>query len=94
MTSEDRRVDAFDAARRAADQLGRVRNKPVDGVVGIDRIEEGWQALVELVEMSRIPPSTDVLGAYEVTLDEHGDLVTYTLTGRYQRGHTTSEASD
>lgn len=85
---DNSRFSAFDAARRAADQLGVVRNRPVDGVVGIDRTEDGWQAIVELVEMERIPPSTDVLGAYEVTLDRHGDLLTYARRGRYQRGRT------
>jgi hypothetical protein len=43
---------------------------------------------VELVELSRVPNSTDVLGCYVVTLDNDGELVGYERVRRYQRGQT------
>ena len=32
---------------------------------------------VEVVELERIPNTTDVLGVYEVTVDKNGDLTGY-----------------
>jgi hypothetical protein len=72
-------------ARMAAQQLEQVSGRRVDGVTGIERTEEGWRVGLDLVESARIPPSTDVLGAYEVIVDEDGDLVRYERIRRYIR---------
>jgi hypothetical protein len=40
---------------------------------------------VQVVELSRIPNSTDVLGSYAVTLDKEGELVGYRRNRRYHR---------
>jgi hypothetical protein len=77
-----------EAARRAAQQLGDLRGREVDGVTGFERTGGGWRVLVELVEVSRVPRSTDVLGAYEVTLDGDGELVGYDRVRRYVRAQT------
>jgi hypothetical protein len=39
-----------------------------------------------VVELSRVPPSTDLLATYEVILDSGGDLVELTRARRYVRG--------
>lgn len=72
-------------ARLAARQLEQVSGRRVDGVSGIERTEEGWRVGLDLVESARIPPSTDVLGAYEVIVDDDGDLVRYERLRRYIR---------
>jgi hypothetical protein len=41
---------------------------------------------VEVLEMQRIPSTTDVLAVYEVSLDASGELVGYERTARYVRG--------
>jgi hypothetical protein len=40
---------------------------------------------VEVVELSRIPNTTDVLGLYEVTLDRNGEVTSAHRTRRYYR---------
>jgi hypothetical protein len=45
---------------------------------------------VEVVELARIPNTTDVLGKYEVTLDKDGEVTGAKRTRRYNR----SEAGD
>lgn len=82
------RLRPLEAARRAAQQLAELRGREVDGVAGFEPFEDGWRVVVELVEMSRVPHSTDVLGEYEVTLDAEGELVTYERLGRYVRART------
>lgn len=45
------------------------------------RDDEGWHVRVEMLEMSRIPPATDVLGQYEVLLSEDGAMVQFERKG-------------
>ncbi|MBO0681769.1 MAG: gas vesicle protein, partial [Candidatus Dormibacteraeota bacterium] len=43
---------------------------------------------VELLEVSRIPPTADVLGSYEVEVDQRGQLLAYRRVRRYSRSQT------
>ena len=55
--------------------------KPVS-VVQAYKDDRGWHVHVEMLEMSRIPPATDVLGEYEVLLAGDGTML------RFQRKRT------
>jgi hypothetical protein len=83
--SEARRV--VEAAR---EHLATLLGKDADSVSGLDRNGDGWIVTVEVVEVPRIPESTDVLGSYEVELDGDRNLVRYARRRRYYR----SEADD
>ena len=41
--------------------------------------------MFEVVEVSRVPPTTDVLASYEVALDDDGNLRRCTRRRRYYR---------
>jgi Gas vesicle synthesis protein GvpO len=71
--------------RRAKEQLAEVMGRRPDAVSGFAREEDGWRVTVEVVELERIPPSTDVLATYEVQLDADGNLAGYERTRRYVR---------
>jgi hypothetical protein len=58
----------------------------VEAVLGVERDDDsGWLVTVQVVELERIPRSTDVLGAYAVTMDEDGELTGYRRRRRYNR---------
>ena len=64
-------------AERARLQLAEVTSfKPV-AVVGSYKDAEGWHVSVDMLEMARLPESTDVLGTYLVLLDEEGNMVKF-----------------
>jgi len=66
-----------DLAERARQQLAEVTGfKPV-AVVGSYKDAEGWHVSVDMLEMARLPESTDVLGTYLVLLDEEGNIVKF-----------------
>ncbi len=44
-------------------------------VTGVHRDEEGWRVSLEMLEMSRIPPATDVVGEYVALLSSEGELL-------------------
>lgn len=73
-------------AQAAASQLLELTGREAEGVVGMERTDDGWRIEVEVVEVRRIPDTTDVLALYEVTVDEDGDLEGYRRLRRYGRG--------
>ena len=78
-------------ARAARQQLAELTGRPPESVLGLRKDDDGWKVTVEVVELGRIPPSTDLLGCYMVTLDDEGELVGYERVRRYQRGQAGGE---
>lgn len=81
-----KRATASQVAARAAQQLLELTGKGAEGVTGLERTDDGWKVHVEVVEVRRIPDTTDVLALYEVQVDEDGDLIGYRRLRRYTRG--------
>ena len=80
------RANASQVALEAARQLLELTGKQAEGVTSLQRTEDGWQVQVEVVEVRRIPDTTDVLAIYELDVDEHGALQGYRRARRYARG--------
>jgi|tagenome__1003787_1003787.scaffolds.fasta_scaffold20932117_2 hypothetical protein len=78
----------LDAART---QLKAILGRPADSVSGFERSEAGWLVQLEVVEVARIPASTDVLASYMLTLDGDRNLVRYRRGGRYYRSQASPE---
>lgn len=64
-------------------------NRPLDGVIEVDRTDDGWRAIAEFVERRAVPDTQDILGRYEILLDEDGRIHSYRRLDRYRRGDTT-----
>jgi Gas vesicle synthesis protein GvpO len=80
------RLSAREATVRVRRDLPELLGHPVDAVLGLEPDEnKGWNVTVQVVELSRIPHSTDVLGTYTVSLDQRGELQSYKRRRRYYR---------
>lgn len=77
---------AGEIARLAARQLGELTRRQVEGISGLGRDENGWRVEVEVVEVDRVPSSTDVMGTYAVSVDAQGELLSYERVERFVRG--------
>jgi len=86
--NETRRV-----VETAREQLAALLGKEPDSVSGLDRNGDGWIVTLEVVELPRIPESTDVLASYEVELDGDRNLVRYARGRRYYRSQAGDEES-
>jgi len=75
-----------EAARAALGYITELTGKELQGVVSIERSDNGWLVGVEVVEDRRVPSSNDVLGLYLTEIDADGFLSTYRRTRRYARG--------
>jgi hypothetical protein len=78
-------INAPQVAKRAKEQLVEITRLHPDTVSSIRKEEDGWHVSVEVVEMKRIPDSTDMLATYELLLDAEGNLLNYQRTRRYYR---------
>ena len=70
-------MNMTELAERAKSQLAEVTGlKPIT-VTGSFKDEQGWHITLDMLEMSRIPPATDVLGDYNVLVDDNGDMLKF-----------------
>ncbi len=81
-----RRPTAASVAENAARQLRELAGKEVEGVIGLERTDEGWKVQLDVLELRRVPNTTDVLASYEVLVDSDGELEGYRRVHRYVRG--------
>lgn len=56
--------------------------------IGAKKMGKEWQVRVEITEKSSIPEAMDVLGIYDVNLDEEGNVLRYERKGLKKRGDT------
>ena len=81
------KLSAREAVEAVREDFPALLGRPIESVLGVERDDEegGWRVTVQVVELERIPRSTDVLGAYVVALDGGGELVGYRRRRRYNR---------
>jgi len=80
------RFSGSSAVARAKDFLLELTGHPSESVSSLTRGPDGgWRVRLEVVELERIPRTTDILASYEVQLDAHGELLTYERVARYYR---------
>jgi hypothetical protein len=82
-------LSGSEAIQRVRRDLPQLLGRQIESILGLERDEDkGWSVTVQVVELARIPHSTDVLGSYTVTLDREGELTGYTRRRRYYRNQT------
>jgi hypothetical protein len=82
------------AGRLAAEALKTVEDFTgfrTEAATGMEWDGELWRVTVDALELSRVPNTTDVIGTYEVRLDDQGELRGYRRLRRYVRGEAREE---
>jgi len=68
----------------STDVIGR----GLDGIIEVSRDEDNWRAVVEIIERRSVPDTQDILGQYEIELDEQGEVIGYRRLEKYRRADT------
>ena len=68
----------------STDVIGR----SLDGIVEVSRNDDNWRAVVEIIERRSVPDTQDILGQYEIELDESGEVIGYRRLEKYRRADT------
>lgn len=80
-------IDLINHARAVFTQAtGRVP----EAVTGLRKEGDGWQVSLDVVELRRIPSSTDVMAEYLVQLSGDGDFLGYERMSRFIRSQSSS----
>jgi hypothetical protein len=82
---------ALQAARR---QLQELTGKDAEAVTRLEPADEdgGWRVWLEVLELERVPNTTDLLASYELELDGDGELLSYRRVRRYARSEQLEES--
>lgn len=79
-------VNLREAATIAVGCIEELTGKPCRGAIAVRPTDAGWTVEVEVVEDEKIPPTTEVLGLYEVEVGRDGTVTSYQRIRRYGRG--------
>jgi hypothetical protein len=87
--SDDGRLSAAELSQAALTTVHELTGYDPEAVTGLEWDGEGefWQVTVDVLELARIPNTTDVLASYVVQLDGGGTLRGLRRARRFQRGH-------
>jgi len=72
--------------RLAREELEELVGCQAEGVTGISKTDHGWTVQVEVLEVGRVPETTDVMAGYEVTVDADGNVTGDRRARRHLRG--------
>ncbi|HCU22328.1 MAG TPA: hypothetical protein DF698_05470 [Candidatus Atribacteria bacterium] len=84
-------MNAEEAIKKAREDLSLLAQLSVERVVGVSRMDGQWVVSVEGLERKSIPETMDVLGRYDVFLDENGGLISFERKNLRYRGNTDIE---
>jgi hypothetical protein len=87
-SNEDGRLSARELSLAALTTVQDLTGYEPEAVTGLEWDGEDWKVTVDVLELSRIPKTTDILATYEVHLDENGTLRGYKRTNRFTRSET------
>ena len=87
-SSDNGKLSAAELGEAALATIEELTGYNPEGVTGLEWDSDGeqWKVTVDVLELERIPNTTDVMGAYDVQLDEQGTLRGYRRTRRFLRG--------
>jgi hypothetical protein len=90
--SEDNgQLSAGDLAKAALRTVYELTGFTPQAATGLEWDGDMWNVTVDVLELERIPNTTDVIGTYEVRLDSEGTLRGYRRVRRYVRGDAREE---
>jgi hypothetical protein len=81
-------MDAQQVIRIARENIAIMGKKQDEGVTSLSRREDGWTVCVEELERKGIPDTMDILGLYEINLNNEGDLLSVERKKLRKRGDT------
>ena len=67
----------MDLGEKARGVIEELLDKHAESVISVTKEENEWKVLVEVLERRAVPDSQDLLGRYELRMDENKELLGY-----------------
>jgi hypothetical protein len=84
-SKRNNKSESRDIAERAVEQMQNLMDRKIEAVTGLAKDGDEWTVTLEVLELERVPSTTDVIGKYEVTLDKDGEITGLERTRRFPR---------
>jgi archaellum component FlaD/FlaE len=84
-------ISAKEMTVAALDALRDLTGQEPEAATGLQWDGDSWLVTVDVLELERIPETTDLLATYVVQLDDDGGLLGYKRTRRFQRSQASEE---
>lgn len=81
-------MDAQEIVAKAQGHIASMGKRSNDGVTSISKIDDGWIVSIEVLERKAIPDTMDILGLYEITMNNEGGLLSLERKKLRKRGDT------
>jgi hypothetical protein len=88
---DDGKLSATELSQAALATVQELTGYKPEAVIGLEWDGDLWQVRVDVLELERVPNTTDMIGEYLVSLDEDGTLRGYKRISRFQRGKPMDE---
>jgi Gas vesicle synthesis protein GvpO len=85
-SSDNGKLSAGELGEAALTTIEELTGYKPDAVTALEWDGDLWKVTVDVLELARIPSTTDVIASYDVQLDEEGTLRGYRRTRRFLRG--------
>ena len=85
------KLSATELSQAAVATVQELTGYQPEAVIGLEWDGDLWQVRVDVLELKRVPNTTDMIGEYLVSLDEDGTLRGYKRISRFQRGKPMEE---
>ena len=86
MANDDGKLSATELSQAALATVQELTGYEPEAVTALEWDGDLWQVRVDVLELERVPNTTDMIGEYLVSLDEDGTLRGYKRVSRFQRG--------
>lgn len=85
MSESESTTEIEEVRKRVKSTAEDVIGRPLEGITSINRDEDSWRVSVEVLERKGVPDTQDILGRYELLLDEDLTVSSYERTHRFRR---------
>ena len=92
-SDDNGKLSAVELARAAMTALKELTGHRPEAATALewDADSDTWRVTVDVLELERVPNTTDLIGAYEVRLDSQGTLHGYKRLRRFTRAESREE---
>jgi hypothetical protein len=84
--SENGKLSARDLTLAAKATISELTGHKAESVTGMEWNGDAWEITVDVLELRRVPNTTDVLATYAVKIDDEGRMLGYKRERRFVRG--------
>jgi hypothetical protein len=84
--TDDGKLSARDLTLAAKATISELTGHKAESVTGMEWDGEAWEITIDVLELTRVPNTTDVLATYAVKVNDEGRLLGYKRERRFVRG--------